>query len=345
MSKSGCPNVELLVGEEVTPRGSVIDVHAWLPDGDKAGSAHALKVKGAYVMAGIAVRNVPRRCGLGTRMYEALAAMACKRGLPLRSDWARSPMADQFWRKQYVKGRAKCLKRTGENNRHCEQYELTDPCPTSLARLGDMSNNEGPSYIPWLLLGGGALLLLAARRKDMGLVFAAPLPGRLISSGWGRPRAYRNGTHFGIDIAAPIGTPLLSATTGTVIRRDNTDDSTAGKHVVVETRAAIGTVAVRYLHLDRIDVNLNTEVRRGQQLGTVGKSGTVSSNPHLHLDIFASDGVLAEYVKTFGRPTPDFPNKRSFGTQVPAEALIPAGGYTERTIAEAKKRNVSLRVA
>jgi hypothetical protein len=45
-------------------------------------------------------------CGVGTRLYEALAREACDRGVRLRSDSSRSTYSEGFWKKQEGKGRA-----------------------------------------------------------------------------------------------------------------------------------------------------------------------------------------------------------------------------------------------
>jgi murein DD-endopeptidase MepM/ murein hydrolase activator NlpD len=40
-----------------------------------------------------------------------------------------------------------------------------------------------------------------------------------------------------------------------------------------------------YMHLDEIHVATGTAVKRGQPIGTVGRSGCKHSPPHLHLEI------------------------------------------------------------
>lgn len=46
-------------------------------------------------------------CGIGTRLYEALALSACARGAILRSDTSLTNYSGGFWKKQEAKGRAK----------------------------------------------------------------------------------------------------------------------------------------------------------------------------------------------------------------------------------------------
>ena len=90
----------------------------------------------------ISVDENARRKGIGTKLYEAAAALSCRRfKKPLGSDIVRSPMADQFWRKQYIKQRAHCnrwIAKPGHGHaagsRWCTNYVLSCPAPGSLGR-------------------------------------------------------------------------------------------------------------------------------------------------------------------------------------------------------------------
>jgi hypothetical protein len=53
-----------------------------------------------------------KRCGVGTKLYEAAATWGCAKGLMLTSDRLRSAYSDGFWQKQVRKGRATCVKAT-----------------------------------------------------------------------------------------------------------------------------------------------------------------------------------------------------------------------------------------
>jgi murein DD-endopeptidase MepM/ murein hydrolase activator NlpD len=135
----------------------------------------------------------------------------------------------------------------------------------------------------------------------------------------GAPRAYRNGTHEGIDfyngysgVAIARGTPVLAAADGVVIRIDHTYvemtrakrdeyhrisaaapttpedilDKYRGRQVWLEHQ---GRVITRYAHLDTVSAELSVgdSVAAGQQVGTVGNSGTgpaiTNSNTEMHL--------------------------------------------------------------
>lgn len=97
---------------------------------------------GVATVAAIDIGEDYRRCGFGTKLYEAAAAWACKQGREFRSDDVRTASSDGFWRKQAAKGRARCVPATSKAWREahgsglvferggCAYYTLTAPCPT-----------------------------------------------------------------------------------------------------------------------------------------------------------------------------------------------------------------------
>lgn len=64
--------------------------------------------KGYAVVSYVVTEPSARRCGVGTRLYEAAAKWACRRDLRLASDNIRSANSECFWRKQKARGRAHC---------------------------------------------------------------------------------------------------------------------------------------------------------------------------------------------------------------------------------------------
>lgn len=114
-----------------------------------------------------------------------------------------------------------------------------------------------------------------------------PASGR-ISSAYG-PRIHPTlGTskhHNGLDIAVPVGTPILAMQSGVVQRIDRAG---TGKGVVNGNAILLrhsggpsGLTMTAYLHLDRVDVRVGERVREGQQIGLSGATGRVTG-PHLH---------------------------------------------------------------
>lgn len=77
-------------------------------DGQEVGHAFLEPFDGRLVVEEIEVGEKARRSRVGTTLYEAAVAVACRVGLPVASDTMRSQYAESFWRKQASKGRATC---------------------------------------------------------------------------------------------------------------------------------------------------------------------------------------------------------------------------------------------
>ena len=84
--------------------------------------------------------------------------------------------------------------------------------------------------------------------------------------------------HTGTDIAANLGTKILSATDGEVILASSEGDY--GKHLKVK----IGDVIVVYAHCNKLYVSEGDKVVQGQEIAEVGSTGN-STGPHLHFEI------------------------------------------------------------
>lgn len=106
----------------------------------------------------------------------------------------------------------------------------------------------------------------------------------MLSSGYG----WRWGRmHHGIDIAAPIGTPIYSAAPGVV---EYAGWNSGGYGNMIEVRHADGSMT-RYAHLDSISVKSGQEVKQGEQIGEMGSTG-YSTGPHLHFEIHLAQGTV-----------------------------------------------------
>jgi len=128
------------------------------------------------------------------------------------------------------------------------------------------------------------LMALATTEAGARPRFACPVTptwGWLASPyGWrAHPMGGHPGHHWGIDIAAPHGTPVLASMAGTV--------SYTGWHgtygLVVYIRHH-GDWATLYGHLSRILVRTGQQVGCAQVIGTVGSTG-LSTGPHLHFEM------------------------------------------------------------
>ena len=112
-------------------------------------------------------------------------------------------------------------------------------------------------------------------------IFHLPVNGSLISN-FGQQKQPDSNTmvfNSGIDINAPLGEPVRSASFGTVIYIGNVKGY--GDIIILDHG---GNVVTLYAHLSKIMVKLNNQVSKGQIIGQVGTSGGVPS-PRLHFEV------------------------------------------------------------
>ncbi|MBT9154469.1 MAG: Murein DD-endopeptidase MepM [Firmicutes bacterium] len=112
--------------------------------------------------------------------------------------------------------------------------------------------------------------------------FRWPTIGRITSpfgARWG-------GFHSGVDIGAPIGTPIVAADSGIV--------SFAGRNggygLMVRIEHGNGYATI-YAHASRLLVAVNEQVEKGQTVALVGNTGR-SFGPHLHFEIISAGRPL-----------------------------------------------------
>lgn len=125
------------------------------------------------------------------------------------------------------------------------------------------------------------------------LKLLTPVKNALITSNfgarWGRP-------HQGIDMAAPSGTPVLSAENGKVVYSGW--KSGYGNFVAVDHGYGYET---HYAHCSQVLVRTGQTVTKGQQIAKVGSTGH-STGPHLHFEVIAN-GVHRNPVKYLNHTT------------------------------------------
>lgn len=90
---------------------------------------------------------------------------------------------------------------------------------------------------------------------------------------WGRP-------HRGIDIAGPVGTPVVAAASGEVI---SAGWNSGGYGNLVKLRHADGSITF-YAHNSRLLVRRGETVEQGQAIAEMGSTG-FSTGPHLHFEV------------------------------------------------------------
>jgi murein DD-endopeptidase MepM/ murein hydrolase activator NlpD len=120
-----------------------------------------------------------------------------------------------------------------------------------------------------------------ARVRELENIYVWPVHGRLTSY-FGR-RNLGLGTssfHRGLDVAAPHGTPILAARSGTVTFAGW---SSQGYGYLVKIHHAGGD-ETWYAHQSQIHVEVGQGVRQGDVIGRIGSTG-VSTGPHLHFEL------------------------------------------------------------
>lgn len=96
--------------------------------------------------------------------------------------------------------------------------------------------------------------------------------------GWYEPFGNRS-WHNGIDLASPLGTPIVSASDGKVVQAGY--QSGFGNYVYIDNNG----IRFIYAHLkDRAKVNAEQQVKKGQVIGYMGTTG-YSTGVHLHFEI------------------------------------------------------------
>lgn len=86
--------------------------------------------------------------------------------------------------------------------------------------------------------------------------------------------------HWGVDFSSPVGTPIYATGDG-VIKMKRSSYGGYGKQVEIDHGFGFVT---KYAHMSDIHVKVGQKVKRGEQIGEVGSSGS-STAPHLHYEV------------------------------------------------------------
>jgi murein DD-endopeptidase MepM/ murein hydrolase activator NlpD len=127
--------------------------------------------------------------------------------------------------------------------------------------------------------GGGELP--AAMRENIGIEFPLTQP----TLGFVTRKIDPEAGHFGMDIAGKIGAPVVAAADGIVVFADWSYEY--GFMMILSHADGYTTV---YKHAQSLLKTVGSSVKRGEMIALLGNTGSTSSGPHLHFELWR-DGV------------------------------------------------------
>jgi hypothetical protein len=111
-------------------------------------------------------------------------------------------------------------------------------------------------------------------------------------------QGFRKHQHEGIDIAGPMGTPIIAAASGKVIKA-GWDDWGLGNFIEIKHPDGSTTV---YGHNNRLLVSKGQTVTQGQVIAEMGSTGN-STAPHLHFEFYQNSQLAIDPLKLLYSPT------------------------------------------
>ncbi|MGY3265391.1 peptidoglycan DD-metalloendopeptidase family protein [Lysobacter sp. HA35] len=144
-----------------------------------------------------------------------------------------------------------------------------------------------------------------ARPQDVEYVLPLRMAGWHIDQGFGGSFSHDDEQNrYAIDLAAPIGTPVLAARDGVVMEVESDFSKAgldreryAGRANLIRVLHDDGTMAVyAHLKLDGMLVRVGQHVRAGQQIALSGNTG-FTTGPHLHFAVQVNRGMRLESIR------------------------------------------------
>ncbi|GHV08309.1 peptidase M24 [Clostridia bacterium] len=176
---------------------------------------------------------------------------------------------------------------TGETSTSEESYEwhvMTVSLAVQSFSDVAMSHLSGEDYAHYALL-----LQTKGSRQYIANPFGDVNWLPYVSSYYGyriHPISGEKNYHKGVDIALPLGTPIMAGQDGTVTFAGYSGDY--GNVVVIEGDKGLVS---KYAHCDTISVAVGQPVKAGDVIATVGNTGA-STGAHLHLEIISNGQYL-----------------------------------------------------
>lgn len=147
-------------------------------------------------------------------------------------------------------------------------------------RIWKLANVESDLRIKGASLLGQAAFMREILSHTPSLM---PVATGYISSNFGvrkDPFSHKYIKHHGIDIAAPLGTPVYASADGKV--KIASRNISFGNLIEIVHSNGYST---SYAHLSEILVRKDQTVKKGQEIGRVGKTGTRCHGSHVHFEV------------------------------------------------------------
>lgn len=170
-----------------------------------------------------------------------------------------------------------------------------------------------PDYQEWAKYGGSKELHTFRQipqdvLRDLPTYDTASITGseytlakQAYSTMWAGGYNTTQGSHAGVDIDAPRGTPVVSIANG-IVEKVSRQTNGFGNHILIRhpnvpDGNGVTTLYSTYAHLDEILVSEGTMVHKGQNIGTVGNTGLVfgATGYHLYFQVETEDAPFRPY--------------------------------------------------
>ena len=115
-------------------------------------------------------------------------------------------------------------------------------------------------------------------KASLWITLIVPVQVR-ITAKYGEKSSVRSSVHTGLDIAAPGGTPIKAAASGTVVFSGR--KGSFGKMLVISHGNGVQTY---YAHCSKLLANVGDKVSQGEVIANVGSTGNSTGN-NLHLEV------------------------------------------------------------
>jgi len=156
---------------------------------------------------------------------------------------------------------------------------------TELEEFEDSEKIVSALYKKTVVYSGYTVASAKVDLSQYGVNLIKPVSsGYTITSRFG-PRS--SGNHTGLDIAAPTGTTIVAADSGTVTLSGNYGNG-YGNYIIIDHGNNVKTL---YAHCSSLYVSEGQYVSQGQSIAAVGNTGN-STGPHLHFEIRKSERLV-----------------------------------------------------